>query len=156
VGVGEIINGNIDYTFKPVGADFEGLENGLNVMLARLLGREEPSEDAVDEEEEAARQTREWKAEQMELEAGDGSAPPNVAAALGQESEPSYYTRVYSEYVNALASLGKPAHGVSVQAFLAKLRLTEAGLREKWSCKVVRFQVITRGADVVLRAVRIG
>ena len=38
LGVAEIINGNIDYTFKPVGPDFEGLSNGLNVMLARLLG----------------------------------------------------------------------------------------------------------------------
>src|SRR5262245_18247547 len=54
LGVNEIINGNIDYTFQPVGADFDGLANGLNVMLARLLGRPEPGEeDELGEEDDA-------------------------------------------------------------------------------------------------------
>jgi hypothetical protein len=57
--------------------------------------------------------------------------------------------------VTALRSVGKPADGVSVQAFMAKLRLAEAGLRQKWDCRMVRFQLVTRGEDVVLRAVRI-
>ena len=52
LGVAEIINGNIDYQFRPVGPDFEGLSNGLNVMLARLLGREEPNEDEPEEEQD--------------------------------------------------------------------------------------------------------
>ena len=44
-GVTEIINGNHDYVFEKQGnLDFEGLENALNVMVARLLGRPEPSE----------------------------------------------------------------------------------------------------------------
>src|SRR5204863_8851784 len=62
LGVAEVMNGNIDYTFKPVGPDFEGLSNSLNVMLARLLGRDEPNEDAVEEEET---EVERWKAEQM-------------------------------------------------------------------------------------------
>ena len=65
LGVAEIINGNIDYTFKPVGPDFEGLSNGLNVMLARLLGREEPNEDEVEEEADEAQR---WRSEQMLVE----------------------------------------------------------------------------------------
>ena len=71
LGVAEIINGNIDYTFKPVGPDFEGLSNGLNVMLARLLGREEPNEDAVEEEDDGAQR---WRSDQMVVEEGAGSA----------------------------------------------------------------------------------
>jgi hypothetical protein len=152
LGVAEVINGNIDYTFKPVGPDFEGLSNSLNVMLARLLGRDEPNEDAVEEEET---EVEKWKAEQMVVEEGDGSASP-AAAALGQESEAAYYPRLYNEYVTALRALGKPADGVSVQAFMAKLRLAEAGLRQKWSCKMVRFQMVPQGNQVVFRAVRIG
>ncbi len=151
LGVGEIINGNIDYTFRPVGPDFEGLSNGLNVMLARLLGREEPNEDAVEEEDDGGNT---WRADQMIIEEGDGSPNP-AAAALGQESEAAYYPRLFNEYTNALRNLNKPSEGLSVPAFMAKLRLAEAGLKQKWSCKMVRFQLISRGDDVAFRAIRI-
>jgi histidine kinase family protein len=151
LGVGEIINGNIDYTFKPVGPDFEGLSNSLNVMLARLLGRDEPNEDAVEEEDN---EVEKWRAENMIIDEGDGAASPG-AAALGAESEASYYPRLFNEYVNALKAAGKTADGVSVQAFMAKLRLAEGGLKQKWTCRMVRFQLTTQGDQIVFRAVRI-
>jgi hypothetical protein len=151
LGVGEVINGNIDYTFKPVGPDFEGLSNSLNVMLARLLGRDEPNEDAVEEEDN---EVEKWRAENIVIEEGDGAASPG-AAALAAEGEASYYPRLFNEYVNALRAAGKGADGVSVQAFMAKLRLTEGGLKQKWSCRMVRFQLVTRGDQIVFRAVRI-
>ena len=44
-GVAEVINGNRDYVFESPSPDFEGLANGLNVMLARLLGRPEPDDE---------------------------------------------------------------------------------------------------------------
>jgi hypothetical protein len=151
LGVAEMINGNIDYTFKPVGPDFEGLSNALNVMLARLLGREEPNEDAVEDEEEGAKK---WRAEQMVIEEGDGAAGPG-AAALAQEGEAAYYPRLFNEYTSALRSMGKPSEGLSVPAFMAKLRLAEAGLKQKWSCRLVRFQLTARGSDIVFRPVKI-
>jgi len=151
LGVGEVINGNIDYTFKPVGPDFEGLSNSLNVMLARLLGRDEPNEDAVEEEET---EVERWKAESMVIDEGDCAATPG-AQALGQENEASYYPRLYNEYLAALRAAGKPTEGVSVQQFMAKLRLAEAGLKQKWTCKMVRFQMLTQGDQIVFRAVRI-
>ena len=77
LGVAEIINGNIDYTFKPVGPDFEGLSNSLNVMMARLLGRDEPNEDQVEEEaDEASR----WQSEQMLVE--EVAAPTGGRATI--------------------------------------------------------------------------
>jgi hypothetical protein len=151
LGVAEIINGNIDYTFKPVGPDFEGLSNALNVMLARLLGREEPNEDAVEEEEDGGKL---WRAEHMIIEEGDGAVSP-ASAALAQESEAAYYPRLFNEYLNTLRSLGKPSDGLSVPAFMAKLRLAEAGLKQKWNCRMVRFQLVARGDEVVFRAARI-
>jgi HAMP domain-containing protein len=153
LGVAEVINGNIDYTFKPVGEDFEGLSNSLNVMLARLLGREEPNEEAVEEEEDGGK--RVWKAEMMVIDAGDGSAPASTVAALAQEGEASYYPRLYAEYVAALEKLGQPTEGISVLAFMAKLSLAEAGLREKWECKVVRFLLASQDERVTLRPVKI-
>jgi len=153
LGVAEVINGNIDYTFKPVGEDFEGLSNSLNVMLARLLGREEPDEEAVEEEEDGGKQA--WKAEAMVIEGTDGSAPPATVSALAEEGEAAYYPRLYNEYVAALRNLGQPSEGMSVLAFMAKLSLTEAGLREKWECKVVRFLLSVKSDQIAFRPVKI-
>jgi hypothetical protein len=154
LGVAEIINGNIDYQFKPVGPDFEGLSNGLNVMLARLLGREEPNEDEV--EEEADEQSR-WRSDQMLVEdhAGGPSTNDAEASALAAESEPIYYARIFNEYVAGLKSQGKPTKGITVQAFTAKLRLVEGGLRQKWKCRLVRFKVNTQGDQVTLKPIPI-
>ena len=158
LGVAEIINGNIDYTFKPIGPDFEGLSNGLNVMLARLLGRDEPSEDDVEEE---ADESQRWRSDQVLVEeiapeqsSGQPSADPTVQS-LAQENEAGYYTRVFNEYVAALKSQSKPTAGITVQAFTAKLRLIEGGLKQKWKARMVRFRVVTQGDQVTVRPVPI-
>ncbi len=151
-GVAEIINGNIDYTFKPVGPDFEGLSNALNVMLARLLGRDEPNEEVVEDDEA---ESRKWRAEQMLIQDGDGAAPPQTSAALAGEHEAAYYPRLFNEYLAALQGGGVPTDGVSVPLFTAKLRLAEAGLKEKWECRMVRFVLVARGQDIAFRAVKI-
>ena len=157
LGVAEIINGNIDYTFKPVGPDFEGLSNSLNVMMARLLGRDEPNEDEVEEE---AEESQRWRSEQMLVEelpgspTGESSNDPAVQA-LAQENEAMYFARVYGEYVAALKSQNKPTAGITVQAFTTKLRLVEGGLKQKWKCRSVRFRVAAQGDLVTLKPVPI-
>ena len=155
LGVAEIINGNIDYTFKPVGPDFEGLSNSLNVMMARLLGRDEPNEDQVEEEaDEASR----WRSEQMmveEIAAPTGPSNDPQVQALAQENEAIYFARVYAEYVAALKSQNKPTAGITVQAFTTKLRLVEGGLKQKWECRSVRFRVVVQGDLVTLKPVPI-
>ena len=153
LGVAEVINGNIDYTFKPVGEDFEGLSNSLNVMLARLLGREEPNEEAVEEEDEGG--VQKWKAEAMVIEETDGSAPAATVAALAEEGEAAYFPRLFGEYLATLHKLAQPSEGMSVLSFMAKLSLTEAGLREKWECKVVRFLLAVQGDQITFRPVKI-
>jgi hypothetical protein len=155
LGVAEIINGNIDYQFRPIGPDFEGLSNGLNVMLARLLGREEPNEDEPEEEQD---ESSRWRSDQMLVEEGSGptAAQSPEATALAQESEPVYYARIFNEYVAALKGQGKPTKGITVQAFTAKLRLIEGGLKQKWKgCRMVRFKVNTLGEQVTLKPIPI-
>jgi len=156
LGVAEVINGNIDYTFRPVGPDFEGLSNSLNVMLARLLGKEDPNEEEVDDDTETPR----WRSDQIIVE--DLPAAPNPQATndpatltLAGESEASYFPRLYNEYAAAMKAAGKPTKGMAVQLFTAKLRLIEGGLKEKWSCKQVRFRVATSGDEVTLKPVPI-
>src|SRR2546430_7130751 len=85
-----IINGNLDRTFRPVGPELDGLANGLNVMLARLLGRPEPGEEELDEEGNPIIPGR------VEFEEGEEKPQTDPELAkLAQESEPDYYKRVF-------------------------------------------------------------
>lgn len=154
LGVAEIINGNIDYQFKPVGPDFEGLSNSLNVMLARLLGRDDPDENAVEEDEDEGKPR--WRGEQMVIdESPPSSSQPTsdpALLALANESESDHYSRLYNEYVAALRAKGRPIEGISIQQFTAKLRLAEGGLKQKWKCRAVRFALTP---DATIRALGI-
>jgi hypothetical protein len=149
LGVTDIINGNVDRTFRPVGQELDGLANGLNVMLARLLGRPEPGEEEVDDEGNPILQGR------VEFEDGDAApaADPDLAA-LAQESEPDYYKRVYTEYLAARRATGNPDE-VSFENFIAKLKVNEGKLRAQYQCRAVRFRVVVNAGKVTLKPVPI-
>ncbi|HEU4728056.1 MAG TPA: MXAN_5187 C-terminal domain-containing protein [Kofleriaceae bacterium] len=155
LGVTDIINGNVDRTFRPVGLELDGLANGLNVMLARLLGRPEPGEEELDEEGNPILQGR------VEFDEGEGNgeaaaipAPDPDLAALAQESEPDYYKRVYTEYLAARRSSGSPDE-VSFENFIAKLKVNEGKLKAQYQCRAVRFRVVMKDGKVTLKPVPI-
>lgn len=159
LGVTEIINGNIDYTFKPAGADFDGLANALNVMLARLLGRPEPGEEEFDENGNVAIGGKVVLDEEaMASTAAMGGATVATdpeTLALAQEAEADYYRRIFSEYTEARKAAGEKVDGVSFEGFAAKLRLNEASLKKKYNCRAVRFRVQTKDGQVMLKPVPI-
>lgn len=149
LGVADIINGNVDRTFRPVGAELDGLANGLNVMLARLLGRPEPGEEEFDEEGNPIVPGR--------VEFEEGEARPAVdpdLANLAKESEPDYYKRVFTEYVAARKAVGSP-DDVSFENFIAKLKVNEGKLKAQYNCRLVRFRVVTKDNKVTLKPVPI-
>jgi hypothetical protein len=149
IGVIDIINGNLDRTFRPVGPELDGLANGLNVMLARLLGRPEPGEEEFDEEGNPIMTGR------VEFDEGEERpAPDPDLAALAQESEPDYYKRVYTEYVAARKATGAPDE-VSFENFIAKLKVNEGKLKAQYNCRAVRFRVVTKDGKVSLKPVPI-
>ena len=149
LGVTDIINGNLDRTFRPVGLELDGLANGLNVMLARLLGRPEPGEEEFDDDGNPVVQGR------VEFEEGDGTGAPDPdLAALAQESEPDYYKRVYTEYLAARRQSGHPDE-VSFENFIAKLKVNEGKLRAQYQCRAVRFRVVMKDGKVTLKPVPI-
>jgi hypothetical protein len=149
VGISEIINGNIDKTFQPVGSDLDGLANALNVMLARLLGRPEPGEEEFDEEGNIIR----GNPVQFDPE---GLSPKDAEAVrLAQEPEDAYYQRIFDEYVQARRTLGESSEGITRESFAAKLRLNESTLKEKYQCRAVRFKVVTKDEKVTLKPVPI-
>jgi hypothetical protein len=149
LGVTDIINGNLDRTFPQVGAELDGLSNGLNVMLARLLGRPEPGEEEFDEDGNPV------VAGRVDFEeAEDKPAVDPDIAALAQESEPDYYKRVYTEYVAARKASGNP-DDVSFESFIAKLKVNEGKLKAQYQCRAVRFRVVTKDGKVTLKPVPI-
>jgi hypothetical protein len=149
LGVIDIINGNLDRTFRPVGLELDGLANGLNVMLARLLGRPEPGDEEFDEDGNQIIQGR------VEFDEGDGApAPDPDLAALAQESEPDYYKRVYTEYLSARKASGNPDE-VSFESFIAKLKVNEGKLKAQYQCRAVRFRVVMKDGKVTLKPVPI-
>ncbi len=152
LGVADIINGNLDRTFRPVGEELEGLANGLNVMLARLLGRPEPGEEEFDEEGNPIVQGR-VEFEEAEENAAPPAPDPELAA-LAQEPEPDYYKRVFTEYVEGRKSIGNPDE-VSFENFIAKLRVNEGKLKGQYNCKAVRFRVVVKDGKVTLKPVPI-
>jgi hypothetical protein len=156
LGIAEIINGNLDRTFRPVGDDLDGVANGLNVMLARLLGRPEPGDEAYDENGNPIVPGR------VDFEEGptddDGAprapAPDPDLAALATEPEPDYYKRLFTEYVDARRAAGSP-DDVSFENFIAKLRVNEGKLKAQHQCRAVRFRVVVKDGKVSLKPVPI-
>ena len=151
LGVADIINGNIDRTFRPVGAELDGLANGLNVMMARLLGRPEPGDEEFDDEGNPIVPGR---VEFEEAEPTSEKAPDPELAALAQESEPDYYKRVFTDYLAARKAIGQPDE-VSFENFIAKLKMNEGKLKAQYHCKAVRFRVVTKDGKVSLKPVPI-
>jgi hypothetical protein len=153
-GVTDIINGNVDRTFRPVGDELDGLANGLNVMLARLLGRPEPGEEEFDDDGNPIIPGRvEFDESESTAASKPGGVDPDIAA-LAQESEPDYYKRVYTEYVAAKRASGKPDE-VSFENFIAKIKVNEGKLKAQYNCRAVRFRVITKDGKVTLKPVPI-
>ena len=152
LGVADIINGNLDRTFRPVGEELDGLANGLNVMLARLLGRPEPGEEEYDENGNPIVPGR---VEFEEAEEGSRApAPDPELAALAQEPEPDYYKRLYTEYLDARRKSGNP-DDVSFENFIAKLKVNEGKLKAQYNCSRVRFRVVVKDGKVTLKPVPI-
>jgi hypothetical protein len=149
LGINDIINGNMDRTFRPVGSDLDGLANSLNVMLARLLGRPEPGDEEYDEEGNVVRPSG------LAVDTEGLSAKDAEAMALAAEPEGNYLRRLFDEYASARMATGEGSEGLTFDGFVSKLRQNEAVLRAKYQCRSVRFKVVTRDGRVTLKPVPI-
>jgi hypothetical protein len=157
-GVAEVINGNLDYSFDKPSPDFEGIANALNVMLARLLGRPEPSED---EDGDQAMERR-WKSDSMfedvdaaQASGGTSAMADDVTLELANEPLDTYFRRTFDEYMAAKKQVGERIEGVTFDSFRAKLAQNETALKGKYKCKMVRFRVQVKGNQVTLKPVPI-
>lgn len=150
LGLAEMLNGDLDVTFEPVGSDLDGLSNSLNVLLARLLGRPEPGEEEYDENGNLIQPSSSIRFAQTGLSPKDADA-----LELAEEPEDEYYARLFGEYVAALERAGTSISGLTQDTFINKLRLNESRLKEKYESSSVRFKVIEQDGKVTLKPVPI-
>ncbi len=159
-GVLAVINGRTDMRLDIHSAELGGLAYRINQLLNVFTGTPEEDEDGrVSSPPEA------WGAEavsnpSMDASAAAGAAPsggeeedPALAAQLAAEPEDAYYDRIYDEYVAAKQALGENVSNITKDRFVQRLQANEKSLLKKHGCRLVRFQVQTRGTQVNLRPV---
>jgi len=147
-GVAEVINGNRDYSFDSPSKDFEGLANGLNVMLARLLGRPDPSDDDLGSSDDGNGQA--WGGELSVAEPTGAHATPEVQA-LAEEPEDAYIKRTFDEYIAARKQTNESNEGLTLDGFAQKLKQNEAALKKKHNARMVRFKVVIKNGQTTLK-----
>lgn len=142
-GVAEVINGNREHSFDTRSKDFEGLANGLNVMMARLLGRPDPGDDEYGQQR--------WSGELSVDSSTAASASSPELLALAAEEEEAYLRRLYDEYVTARKQTKQGVEGLTFDGFAQKIRQNEAALQKKHSARLVRFKVIIKNGQTTLK-----
>ncbi len=148
-GVAEVINGNRDYSFDSPSKDFEGLANGLNVMLARLLGRPDPSDDDLGSSDDGNGPA--WGGELSVADASTGPQTSPELQALADEPEDAYLKRTFEEYVAARKQTNEGTDGLTLDGFAAKLKQNEAALKKKHGARMVRFKVVVKNGQTTLK-----
>lgn len=161
-GVADVINGARDITFESPSPDFEGLANGLNVMMARLLGRPDPTDDDIPPEasesaSSSAGTPAPSRGNEMAVDpvvTGQHTSPENAALAI--EPEDQYLRRIFQEYVDARTKSGEGVDAsLTYESFVQKLRGNEAQLKKKYNSKAVRFKVVVKNGQTTLKPVPI-
>jgi hypothetical protein len=162
-GVLQVMNGRTDYRRDIQSQDFGGLAYRINQLLNVLTKTEEVDESGSvagggggwDQSKDASSVVESPPAAASSASAGgeETEADPEVAARLAAEPEDAYYARVYNEYVAAKQAVGENVSNIPQDKFVQRLRANEQSLLKKHGCRMVRFQVQTRGTQVNLKPV---
>jgi len=162
-GILQVINGRMDTRLDIQSPDFGGLAYRINQLLNMATNTEEMDEGGSvaggggkggwsDQSREASSVGTEIPASAAATPAEE-EADPAVAAQLAAEPEDAYYARVYAEYVAAKQAVGENVANIAQDKFVQRLKTNEQSLQKKHACRMVRFQVQTRGTQVNLKPV---
>lgn len=153
MSVGDILNGQAGPSLGPVGGELEGLASALEVMAARLVERSQAGDDPGGRS--LQRMLLDFEEEAPSISGVSVSSADPATMALAQEPEPAYYQRLFDEYLQALRQMGAPVEGIQPEDFVAKLRLSESNLKDRYQCSTVRFRVVVKHGKVTLKPVPI-
>jgi len=153
-GLLAIMNGKTDMRFEIEHAEYGGLVFRINSLLNQLLGVQE------DETDDQGRPSRAPSSTQFEdalaVDERMATSAENIDASdaktLREEQEQGYYERIFAEYIAGKKSLGDPVDHITREAFVTRIRASEAEMAQKHG-RPVRYKVEVRGKEVVLLAV---
>lgn len=153
-GLLAIMNGKTDLRFEIEHPEYGGLVFRLNSLLNQLFGVQE------DETDDQGRPSRAPSSGSFEdalavderMATSAEGADAGDAKALREEADEKYYSRIFDEYVSGKRSLGDPVDHITREAFVARIRASEAEMAQKHG-RPVRYKVEVRGKEVVLLAV---
>jgi hypothetical protein len=148
-GLLAVLNGQTDRRIELEHAELGGLAFRINQLLNQFMGIEE---DTTDDEGRVSRAPNAASFASMEV---SEQVDPATAAALAQEPAAQYYARIYREYIGAKRALGEPVDHVTEQAFVSRVQSMEQEAAQKQG-RPVRFQIQTRGNEVVFQPVALG
>jgi hypothetical protein len=118
-------------------------------MLARLLGRPDPSDDELGQSDDG--NGPRWGGELSVDASTTGPQTTPELAALAEEPEDSYLKRTFDEYVAARKQTNEGTEGLTFDGFATKLKQNEAALKKKHGARLVRFKVVIKGGQVTLK-----
>ncbi|MBO6938841.1 MAG: hypothetical protein JJ863_27985 [Deltaproteobacteria bacterium] len=150
-GVLTVINGRTDHRIDIESAEFGGLAYRINQLINVFTGVEETDADGRSSgggawEGAAAPAT-------TQQDGGGGGGDDEAAAALAAEPEEQYRQRIFDEYVAAKQAAGEDVSNIGKDRFLSRLDKNAENLKKKHGCRMVRFEVQTKGSQVILRPV---
>lgn len=153
-GLLAIMNGKTDLRFEIEHAEYGGLVFRLNSLLNQLLGVQEDETDDQGRPSRAPSSTsfEDALAVDERMATSAEGADAGDAKALREEAEDKYYARIFNEYISGKRSLGDPTDHITREAFVARIRASEAEMAQKHG-RPVRYKVEVRGKEVVLLAV---
>jgi hypothetical protein len=160
-GIHEVIGGNFEYTFPFTHREElpRSMAQSLTIMKAVLLGQPLPEdvEAAANWGVDIRGDSEELLAEvaQPAESASGASAIETIAAAEVKESVTDYYRRLFKEYCDARQANGEDVSAITYVKFVEKLARTEKSLRDKYSCKQIRFRVEKKDKQIVLVPIKV-
>lgn len=157
-----VLNGRQDLRVQVESAEYGGLAYRINQLLNMFTGTPEADESGrLSSPPAAPARAGGWDEGSSASSSGAGAASssdegedPELAAQLAAEPEAAYYARVFAEYVAAKAAAGEQLN-IPEDKFTQRLKSNEQALIKKEGCRMVRFQVQVRGAQVNLKPVLI-
>jgi len=162
-GVLAVINGRTDVRLHIESAELGGLAYRINQLINVFTGTPEADDEGrISSPPEAfagapAPQVpgpAPTPAESSAAPAGSGEIDDDaLAEQLAAEPEDEYYARLFGEYVAAKEAMGENVSNITQDKFVKRLQANEKSLIKKHDCRMVRFQVQTKGTQVNLRPV---
>ena len=128
-GVAEVINGNRDYSFDTPSKDFEGLANALNVMLARLLGRPDPSDDELGGSDDG--NGPRWGGELSVSRRRRGRRRRRSCRRSSTSPRTRYFKRTFDEYMAARKQTNEGVEGMTLDGVRAEAARARGGAEEE-------------------------